>query len=109
MTKPIAFEYDRRRASEDGSSEDYGWNVTILFWGQHRIRWNSTRSTTKMWPRINTGADENCNRAITFVMWPLGHLDIWWEPKFRTDEDGICDECERIDHDAFVARSKGKL
>lgn len=46
-----------------------------------------------MWPRVSFGADENCNRAITFVLWPLGHLNIWWEPKWRTSADGPCEKC----------------
>jgi hypothetical protein len=72
------------------SQHGYGW---WIFFGK-RVRWCSTKATTAMWPRIIRGADENCNRAITIVLWPLGSLDIWWELRWRTDEDGTCDECQ---------------
>jgi hypothetical protein len=79
--------------NDDGVVTDYGWYVTLLWRGQHRVRWNSTRGTSPMWPGISRGADENCNRAITVMLWPLGHLNVWWEPKWRTDADGQCDAC----------------
>ena len=82
--------------NDDGSDVgDYGWKATLLVRGKHRAMWSSTRGTTRMWPHISRGADENCNRAVTFHCWPIGHLDVWWEPNWRTDEDGECDDCIR--------------
>lgn len=72
------------------SDEGYGWWVDL----GKRVRWYSRRATTPMWPRISTGADEHCNRAVTIVLYPLGHLDVWWEPKWRTAADGMCDGCK---------------
>lgn len=81
---------------EDGSDlRYYGWYITLYVNGKHRVRWNSRRATSKMWPRITKGGDEDCNRAITFVLWPLGHLDIWWEPKWRPIGAGLCDKCKK--------------
>lgn len=68
------------------SEAGYGW---WLIFGK-RVLWRSTRATTAMWPRIIFGTDENCNRAVTFVLWPLGSLDVWWEPHWRTSP---CDRC----------------
>lgn len=75
------------------AGDDYGWGVTLLIRGRHRARWNSTRATTSGWPTISRGADENCNRAVTLTLWPLGSLDVWWETRWRTDADGMCDDC----------------
>lgn len=58
-----------------------------------RLRWRTTKETTPMVPKILRGTDENCNRALTLVLWPLGSLDFWWEPRWRTDEDGPCEVC----------------
>ena len=71
------------------SAYGYGW---WLHFGK-RVSWSSRKATTRMWPRVMLGADENCNRSISVVLWPLGHLDVWWEPKWRTDEDGLCAAC----------------
>jgi hypothetical protein len=71
------------------SEAGYGWS---LFLGK-RIRWNSTGATSRLWPRISRGGDEDCNRAITIVLWPLGSLDVWWEPHWRPEGSGMCDEC----------------
>jgi len=78
---------------DDGQVTDYGWHATLYVRSRHRVRWCSTGNTTRMWPGVSRGADENCNRAITVTLWPLGHLNIWWEPNWRTDDDGMCDEC----------------
>lgn len=80
MAKPIKF---------TRSDAGYGWWVDF----GKRVRWNSRKATTRMWPRIILGADECCNRAITFHFWPIGHLDIWWEPHWRTFADGPCVDC----------------
>jgi len=74
---------------------DYGWNVTLYWRGQHRARWHSTKNTSRMWPGVSQGADEDCNRAVTFMLWPLGHLDIWWEPKWREAGSGMCETCKQ--------------
>lgn len=74
------------RVSNDG----FGWEV---FLGK-RISWSSTGATTRMWPRIVSGADEVCNRAVTVVLWPVGHLSVWWEPRWRTEQ---CDDCRRAE------------
>ena len=71
------------------SESGFGW---WIHFGK-RAAWRSRKATSRMWPRIVRGADENCNRAITVVLWPLGALDMWWEPKWRTDADGPCAEC----------------
>jgi hypothetical protein len=73
------------------SQHGYGWWIEF----GKRACWASRKSTTRMWPRIQRGADENCNRSITVVLWPLGHLDVWWEPNWRTDADGPCDTCRQ--------------
>jgi len=83
------------------SNAGYGHQFTLLIKGKHRARWSSRKATTKMPPGIVLGGDENCNRAITFVLWPLGHLDIWWEPNWRTDEDGPCLECRTLEDEAW--------
>jgi hypothetical protein len=79
------------------SKAGFGWRIDI----GKRVSWSSTRATTQMWPRVRFGGDENCNRSITFVLWPLGHLDVWWEPRWRTDTDGMCDKC-RAAFESFV-------
>lgn len=79
------------------SPNGYGWSATLLVGGKHRARWNSTKGTTRMWPQVIRGTDENCNRSVTIVLWPIGHLDIWWEPNWRTDADGPCDECKTFE------------
>lgn len=92
----MRFEFERAIIdwNDDGSwVDDFGWRVTLFIRGKHRARWNSTRGTTMMWPRLSKGGDENCNRATSLVLWPLGCLDVWWEPNWRTDADGMCDEC----------------
>jgi hypothetical protein len=78
---------------DDGNVTDYGWHVTIYIRGKHRARWHSTKNTTRKWPGFSRGGDENCNRSVTVMLWPLGHLDVWWEPNWRTNEDGMCDDC----------------
>jgi hypothetical protein len=75
------------------SDHGYGWSLTLHVRGKHRVRWSSTRGTTRMWPRVIRGGDEDCNRAITFVLWPLGHLDVWWEPRWRPAGSGMCEQC----------------
>jgi hypothetical protein len=80
--------------NEDGTDiRDFGWHFTLLVRGKHRARWSTTRGTTRMWPRLVRGADENCNRSVSVILWPLGHLDVWWETRWRTDQDGECDTC----------------
>ncbi len=69
------------------SRRGYGWTIHL----GKRVGWSSRRATTPMWPRLVCGADENCNRAVTAVVWPLGSLDVWWEPTWRTEPCG-CDE-----------------
>jgi hypothetical protein len=71
------------------STEGYGWSITF----GKRVRWCSRKALTPMWPRIYRGGDENCNRAISLHLWPIGGLDVWWEPKWRTDADGPCATC----------------
>lgn len=75
------------------SRDGYGWSVTMLVRGRHRVRWNSTRATTPMLWRFIYGGDEDCNRATTLTMWPLGMLDVWWEPKWRPTGSGMCEKC----------------
>lgn len=75
--------------SEDG----FGHEWTLFINGKHRVRWNSPRATTPTAWRFIRGGDENCNRALTWTMWPIGMIDVWWETKWRTDEDGMCDQC----------------
>ena len=60
-----------------------------------RVSFNSPGATTRMWPRLVFGADENCNRAVTLVVWPLGHVDIWWEPRWWTVPCADCQYIER--------------
>jgi hypothetical protein len=76
-------------------SPGYGWSLMLHINGKHRARWNSTRATSMMWPGLSRGADEDCNRAVTLTLWPIGHLDIWWEPSWRAERSGICDKCAR--------------
>lgn len=71
------------------SQSGYGWNLKV----GRRLRWNSRKATTPMLPCLRRGADENCNRAISLVAWPLGSLDFWWEIPWRTDPDGLCVQC----------------
>ena len=77
------------------SPHGYGWSVTLVWRGQHRVRWCSRRATTPMRPRIIWGGDEDCNRAVTLVLWPLGSLDIWYEHPYRPAGTGMCDDCNR--------------
>ena len=95
----ISLKFDRSIIHWPGDDEpmDYGWHVTLYWRGQHRVRWHSYKNTTRMWPHISRGADENCNRSVTVLLWPIGHLDVWWEPHFRWDEDGPCDHCRAVD------------
>lgn len=72
------------------SESGYGWWIDF----GKRVRWSSRKATTPMWPRVRLGSDENCNRALSLILWPLGCLDVWWEPKWRTDADGMCDDCK---------------
>lgn len=92
----MRLEFSRSRIDwhDDGNVTDYGWSVMLYVNGKHRACWHSTRGTTRMWPRVTRGGDENCNRAVTFILWPLGHLDIWWEPNWRPEGSGLCDECQ---------------
>lgn len=78
-----------RRFGLTHSQYGYGW----WFDFGKRVRWHSRKATSRMWPSLHKGADENCNRAVTLVLWPLGHLDVWWEPHWRTDLDGPCETC----------------
>lgn len=71
----------------------YGWNVLLFLNGKHRARWSSTKATTRMWPHLYRGADENCNRSITVHLWPMGSLDIWWETAWRPEGSGPCNDC----------------
>lgn len=75
------------------SVDGYGWSATMLVNGKHRLRWSSRKATTRKWPTLTRGTDENCNRAITVVLWPLGHLDVWWEPRWRPAGSGLCEPC----------------
>lgn len=70
------------------SQRGYGWSVGV----GKRVRWNSTRATTRMLPRLRRGGDEHCNRAVTVMLWPIGSLDVWWEPRWRTGP-GFCPTC----------------
>lgn len=79
---------------DDGNVTDYGWHVTLFVRGRHRACWHSTRNTTPMWPHVWAGADENCNRSWSVMLWPLGHLDVWWETHWREDGAGMCDDCK---------------
>jgi len=75
------------------SENGYGWWLDI----GSRIRWHSRKATSRMWPRIRRGGDENCNPTITLVLWPLGHLDVWWKPgRLRTLRDGPCIDCRTL-------------
>lgn len=59
-----------------------------------RVQWRTRKGTTRMWPRVDLrGGDENCNRAVVVVLWPLGCLTVWWEPRWRTAVDGPCEDC----------------
>lgn len=81
------------RLSLHRSQHGYGWSVTLYVRDKHRIRWNSRKATTPMLWRFIRGGDEDCNRAITLTLWPLGMLDVWWEPKWRPVGSGPCDAC----------------
>jgi hypothetical protein len=83
----MRFEFER------SPSGRYGWNVVLYVAGKHRARWYSTRGVWRGWPKVSRGADENCNRAVTLQLWPLGQLDVWWETHWRTDDDGPCADC----------------
>ena len=83
--------------NDDGNVSDYGWWIMLYLRGRHRARWSSTKGTTRMWPHVSRGADENCNRSVTLHCWPIGHLDIWWETRWRTNVDGRCDSCRAED------------
>lgn len=89
----LNFSRTRIQWDEDSPIEDFGWRIMLTIRGKHRARWSSTRGTTRSWPGFSRGGDENCNRAVTLMLWPIGHLDIWWETHWRTDEDGMCDDC----------------
>lgn len=91
----LRVEFGRSRIdwNDDGNVTDYGWWVMLYVRGKHRARWASTRGTTRMWPRITRGGDEDCNRAVTLMLWPLGHLDVWWETLWRPAGSGLCDPC----------------
>ena len=71
------------------SNAGYGWDLVF----GHRVQLRSRQAATPMWPRFIKGADENCNRAVTLVLWPFGSVDVWWEPMLRSDGDGPCDVC----------------
>ena len=71
------------------SEYGYGW----WFWLGPRIRLNSPKSLTPMWPRIYRGGDEHCNDTLCLHLWPLGGIDVWWRWKQRTEADGACDRC----------------
>lgn len=87
------FRLERSRAG-------YGWNVKV----GKRVRWCSTRATTPMWPGLHRGGDEHCNRAVTLMLWPLGHLDVWWEPHWHTGP-GFCETCtEKCRREGFDSR-----
>lgn len=81
------------RIDFERSGEGYGWSVTLGVRGRHRVRWNSTKATTPMSPRVRRGADEHCNRSLSFILWPLGHLDWWWEPARSWRTVGACPVC----------------
>jgi hypothetical protein len=87
------------------SNNGYGWNVTLYIRGRHRARWHSRKATTRMWPRVRYGGDENCNRATTLILWPLGHLDVWWEPNWREEGLGLCDTCLKEFGHGFTERA----
>lgn len=84
------------------SKNGYGWSLTLIVRGKHRVRWNSRKATTRMPWHLSRGADEDCNRAVTLSLWPLGMLDVWWEPRWRSIGSGTCDKClaeiERMDY-----------
>jgi hypothetical protein len=75
------------------SVDGYGWSLTF----GKRVRWNSRKATSRMWPHLYRGTDEHCNRAVSLILWPLGHLDVWWEPRWRTSP---CEKCQA----EFLAR-----
>lgn len=89
---PPRFELKR---SEGG----YGW----WLWLFRRIRYTSPAGRTPMRPHIKRSHDEKCNPVLDIHLWPLGGLDIWWHPGWRTeicdackaeyDEEGVCYEC----------------
>jgi hypothetical protein len=70
------------------SNAGYGHDLHL----GRRLALRSRRATMRMWPRLIHGADENCNRAVTLVLWPLGSIDVWWEPKWRAE--GMCESCK---------------
>lgn len=76
------------------SKDGYGRSWTLMVNGKHRMRWNTTGATTPMLWRFIYGGDENCNRATTLTMWPIGMLDVWWEPSWRPEGSGLCDRCK---------------
>jgi len=69
------------------SRAGFGWHVRVK-----RVQWNSTAAVTAGWPRVVRGADEHCNRSVTLCLWPLGALDVWWDPRWRTGP-GYCESC----------------
>jgi hypothetical protein len=71
------------------SNDGYGWT----FRAGKRVQFRTRNGTTRMWPHVGTGTDENCNRAVTFHCWPIGQVNVWWEPTWRTGEDGPCGTC----------------
>jgi hypothetical protein len=91
----------------DRSVAGYGWTVTLYVKDRQRIRYHSPRATSIMWPGIHRGADEHCNRSLTFMFWPLGHIDVWWEPASTWRTVGMCDECTEIMYDLGVCTNCG--
>lgn len=68
------------------SNAGYGWELNV----GRRFQVASRRATSRMWPRFMRGTDENCNRAVTLVAWPVGQATVWWEPSWR---DTLCEKC----------------
>jgi hypothetical protein len=86
---PAPTEWKRGPFTLRRSNAGYGWDLVV----GRRVQFRSRKATTPMWPQLRKGADENCNRALTLVAWPLGSVDVWWEPQYRTDDDGPCETC----------------
>lgn len=71
------------------SNNGYGWGVNIA----RRVALHSPRATTRMCPSIHRGADEDCNPAVTLVLWPLGHVDVFYRLRQRPPGSGMCNDC----------------
>jgi hypothetical protein len=75
----------------DRSPVGYG---SSLYIGE-RVRIGSRNTMTPMWPHIYKGGDQNCNDVLSFHLYPIVSIDIWWRRKQRTWRDGLCETCKQ--------------